>query len=96
MHWKKHKKNLAKSTRKEWLSIEKQTPTPTDIGNGPIAVGTMIVCIFGMNVGAIGKVVGETKCFYKFENNGKIRRVTKQYARRVVKVHAGNKRSRTN
>ena len=96
VHWKKHKKNLVKSTRKEWLLVEKQTPTPTDIDNGPITVGTMIVCIFGMNVGAIGRVVGETKCFCKFENHGKAKRVTKQYARRVVKVEAGNKRRRTN
>ena len=78
------------------MAIEKQTPTPTDIDNGPIAVGAMIACVFGMNVGAIGRVVGETKCFYKFENHGKTRRVTKQYARRVVKVKTGNKRRRTN
>ena len=69
-HWKKHKTNAEKSTRKEWLAVEKNTPTPTDINNGPITVGAMIACIFGMNVGAIGRVVGETKCFYKFKNHG--------------------------
>ena len=74
------------------MAIEKQTPTPTDIDNGPIAVGAMIACVFGMNVGAIGRVVGETKCFCKFENHGAIKRVAKQHAHRAAKVETGNKR----
>ena len=75
---------IGRNTRKT-QSIEKNMPTPTDVDNGPITVGTMIACIFGMNVGAIGRVVGETKCFCKFENHGTTKRVTKQHARSCSK-----------
>ena len=41
---------------------KKNTATPADIDNGPIVVFAMMVCIFGVNVGAVGSAVGEANC----------------------------------
>ena len=82
MHFKKLKRNVEPTTREDMMNQKK---TPIHVDDGAIDVGATITCVFGVHIGTVAVVTGSTKCFYKFvDANGKLRKVTKQYARRVV------------
>ena len=81
-HFKKLKRNVVPSAKEEMCS---QKSTAIHVDDGLITVGAKISCVFGVHVGTVAVVIGSAKCFYKFKDSeGRIRKVTKQYARRVV------------